>query len=56
MGGNRDNFSGINGNWNYNLRFRKAGNGNEVMGMGTRKSFPHISSVVSFYSRFHEFL
>jgi len=35
MGGNRDNFSGINENWN-SLRFPKVGNwnGNEVMGMG----------------------
>jgi len=36
MGGNRNYFSRINGNWNIVLRFPKAGyeNGNEVMGMG----------------------
>jgi len=36
MGGNRDYFSGINGELNYSLRFPKAGseNGNEVIGVG----------------------
>ena len=36
MGGNRDYFSEINGNWTVVLRFPKAGNrnGNGVMGMG----------------------
>jgi len=52
MGGDRNYFSWTNWNWTIVLRFPKAGNGIMGMetksweweGMGTQKSFPHISS------------
>jgi len=50
MGGNRDYFSGINGNWNIIKNFPKLGmemgtESWECEGMGIRKSFPHISKL-----------
>jgi len=51
MGGNRDffNFSGISGNWTivYDVPRPGMGIGTKLWeweGMGTRKSFPHISA------------
>jgi len=48
MGGNRDYLSGINGNWTIVEDFpRMETKSSEWEGMGTRKSFPHISTAVS---------
>jgi len=49
---NLDKFSGLNGNWNIVYDFPRLGIGTkswEWEGMGTRKSFPHMSNIEEFW-------